>query len=98
MDKFLVYAGGILLAILMIVAISLFSAFTIATLWGWFIVSLGVPAIGYAQAYGIALFFGVLMGTRGMRVAGKDEGYLLVVGIMLNVVALALGGIAVQFM
>ena len=39
------------------------SGFTVSALWGWFLVPLGVPAIGIAHGCGISLIVGYLKGT-----------------------------------
>ena len=79
------------------IVLALFSAFTVSTLWTWFIVPFGVQSIGMAHAYGIALFASLLQGTRGLS---NSEGAtsVLVQGVMLNIITLIFGGIAVQFM
>ena len=79
------------------VVLTLFSAFTVSTLWGWFIVPFGVQSIGMAHAYGLSIFATLLQGTRGLN-SGTDSGTLLVQGLVLNILSLAFGGIAVQFM
>lgn len=54
---FLIFAFAILLR-----------GFVIYKLWGWFIVPLGMQAVGILHAYGISLFVGVLM----PQISGKD--------------------------
>lgn len=51
MEKGFIAIGKVVIALLNLVL----TMFTISTLWGWFIVPLGAPVIGWAQAYGIAL-------------------------------------------
>lgn len=51
MSKFLTFVGGAVILFLNLIL----TMFTISTLWGWFIVPLGAPVIGWAQAYGLAL-------------------------------------------
>ena len=85
------------LVIVSMVCLALFSAFTISTLWAWFVVPLGVMKIGFAHAYGLGLLVSVFMGTRGVSVDGGNQ-QAIWVGIVLNILALILGGIAVQFM
>lgn len=88
-------AGLGIVAVMIVLA--LFSAFTVSTLWGWFIVPFGVQSIGMAHAYGIALFASLLQGVRGIN---NSEGstMVLVQGVMLNIITLIFGGIALQFM
>lgn len=78
------------------IVLALFGAFTISTLWGWFVVPLGVKSVTMAHAYGLSTMVTVFMGMRGLQ--GKDSGQVLVGGIMLNIFALIFGGIALQFM
>jgi hypothetical protein len=88
--------AGLGIVAVMIVLV-LFTAFTVSTLWAWFVVPFGVQSIGMAHAYGIALFASFLRGTRGLS---NSEGAMsvLVQGVMLNIITLIFGGIAVQFM
>lgn len=88
-------AGLGIVAVMIVLAI--FSAFTISTLWTWFIIPFGVQSIGMAHAYGIALFASLLQGIRGLN-GNVDAGMTLLQGVILNVVVLAFGGITVQFM
>lgn len=76
--------------------LAIFSGFTISTLWGWFVAPLGVKAISYANAYGLAILVNVFT---GVRLSNEDSTKDMVVkGIILNLAALSLGFIAVQFM
>ena len=86
---------GLGIAAVMIV-LALFGAFTISTLWGWFVVPLGVKSVTMAHAYGLSTMVTVFMGMRGLQ--GNDSGQVLVGGIMINIFALIFGGIAVNFM
>ena len=88
-------AGIGMVAVMIVLAI--FSAFTISTLWTWFIVPFGVQSVGMAHAYGIALFASLLQGTRGLN-NNTGASMTLLQGVILNVVVLAFGGITVQFM
>lgn len=51
MERALIAIGAVLVILLNL----MLTMFTISTLWGWFIVPLGAPMIGWAQAYGLAL-------------------------------------------
>ena len=47
---------GKIIAIIVLTALSIFvGAWAFSTLFGWFLVPLGLPAIGYAHAYGLML-------------------------------------------
>ena len=82
--------------ILVAVAIT---AFTIQTMWAWFIVPLGVKAIGMAHAYGLSLMCSVFLGIRGLPDSNKSmENLDLVAAILINAIALLFGFITVQFM
>src|SRR3990167_1245543 len=91
----LAIVGGVSLVAVM-VELALFGAFTISTLWGWFIVPLGVKSIGLAHAYGIGVLVTIFQGARGL--SNTNTTNTLVTGIILNIIALLFGGIAVQFM
>jgi hypothetical protein len=55
-------------------AISIFwGGYVASVLWGWFIVPLGVTAISYAHAVGIAAVLSTFLGSRGMQ-ASNSEG------------------------
>lgn len=99
MEKFLsvVVVTSILLFNLML------TMFTISTIWGWFIVPMGAPVIGWVQAYGIALIMTYIAArqtpsfseaivkklTLGQKI-GKSVG--------INIGVLLLGWIATLFM
>lgn len=87
-------AGLALVGVMILLA--LFGAFTISTLWGWFIVPFGVQSISLAHAYGLSVLASVFMSTRGL--VEQKAAVTLLQGVMLNVFALLFGFIAVQFM
>lgn len=97
MQKFGLIVAGVLGVVVLIALLTLFSAFTVSTLWGWFIVPLGVKGLGLAHAYGVSLMASVLMSTRGVNNGGKTK-EIAATGIMLNIIALLFGYIAVSFM
>lgn len=79
----------------MMFVLAMFSAFTITTLWGWFLIPLGAIHISMLQAYGLALVFGAFMGTRGVdHKASMTDSLLL--GAILNLVLLGFGYITVS--
>jgi hypothetical protein len=51
---------SVLLAVLLAAAITLWEAFVLMVLWGWFIVPLGVKAVGMAHAIGLTLIASLL--------------------------------------
>ena len=62
MEKDLKALTGLAIATLLFIPLSVFlNAYTMSYLWLWFIVPLGVPAIGMANAMGIMLVKGFLM-------------------------------------
>ena len=87
-------AGLALVGVMILLA--LFGAFTISTLWGWFIVPFGVQSISLAHAYGLSVLASVFMSTRGLGNTKASDA--LVTGVLLYIIALAFGGIAAQFM
>lgn len=47
---------GKIVGIILLTALTIFvGAWAFSTLWSWFIVPIGVPAIGYAHAYGLMI-------------------------------------------
>lgn len=74
----------------------LLTAFTVSTLWGWFVVPLGVKSIGLAHAYGLSLVVTCFMSVRGIPNDTK-RGEVLGMGVVLNLLCLLFGYIAVQF-
>ena len=96
MDKVGVALVASLGLVVVMVVLALFGAFTISTLWAWFVVPLGVKSIGLAHAYGLSVIVSVFMGSRGL--GGSDSTTVLIQGVMINIIALIFGGIAVNFM
>lgn len=95
MDKVgVALVAGIGMVAVMVV-LALFGAFTISTLWAWFVVPLGVKSIGMAHAYGLSVIVSVFMGSRGL---GGETSAVLIQGVLINIFALIFGGIAVNFM
>lgn len=67
------------------------SGYTAKTLWGWFVVPLGVPQIGLAHAIGLSL---TLTAFRSRTTEPKDESSaitLALVAVVVPLVTLALG-------
>lgn len=60
--KFLAFLAMMFISVLV-------TGWAVSTLWGWFVVPLGVQALSFAHAYGISTMASVFMGTRGI----KDE-------------------------
>lgn len=89
-------------AIFVLILVMLSSAFVSSTLWGWFLVPLGVPMIGIAHAYGLGVFTTFLTGTAGlslnMKDSGKEFGEKSIAALLLPWVALLFGYIATLFM
>lgn len=96
MDKVGVALVAGLGMVAVMIVLALFGAFTISTLWAWFVVPLGVKSIGMAHAYGLSMIVSVFMGTRGLGNAKATT--LLTQGVVLYILALIFGGIAVNFM
>lgn len=91
MLKFL--GGCVLLAISTILG-----AYAVSTLWLWFIVPLGVSAIGLVHAYGLSIIIHYM--TMEMP-NNKDKGSIpemIVLRIVLSLIALGLGYITHLFM
>lgn len=96
MDKLGVAMVAGLALVGVMILLALFGAFTISTLWSWFVVPFGVQAISLAHAYGLSVLASVFMSTRGL--VEQKTAVTLTQGVMLNIFALLFGFIAVQFM
>lgn len=93
--KGLAILGGVVGFVALIALLAIFGAFTISTLWAWFMVPLGVKSVGLAHAYGLSILVQVFMSTRGLATDTKN---VIVQGVVLNIFALLFGYIAVSFM
>lgn len=99
MEKAITVISGLVITILSLIL----TMFTISTLWGWFIVPLGAPVIGWAQAYGLAL---ILAYFKARQSTNFVEGILekLTFGqkvgktVGVNLGALLIGWVATLFM
>lgn len=83
-----------------IVVLALLGAFTVSTLWSWFIVPFGLPAIGYAHAYGVMTFINFFLAAINVNTQKKeaDINHTIAVGFSINFFALLFGWIAHSFM
>lgn len=88
----LILVGAILIIPLLLIE----QGWAISTLWGWFIVPLGVPAIGIASAIGIAITFSVLRYSHNKTDEG-DKWERMARLVLTPVIAVCLGWIAKQF-
>lgn len=59
--KNLINVAGCLVWLCAFVPLSLWRGFVLAKLWGWYIVPLGAPLIGWVHAVGLSVFFGLLL-------------------------------------
>jgi hypothetical protein len=83
-------------AIAIILLLIIQQAWAISVLWGWFIVPLGLPAIGIAAAIGIST---TMSAMRGRRKGPDDEGWKTIAKSVLQPwFCLAIGWIAKQFL
>ena len=71
--KILTYAVFGLVALALAVACALWGGFAAATLWGWFVVPLGVPEVSALHAMGLALALRALAGFSGKPQPAKTE-------------------------
>jgi len=92
MEKFIKGVGWLALFIPTII----FSGFVTAELWGWFVVPLGVPAIGIAHALGLRLVVHVATFTYAEDKRGQGE--RLANAIVLPLFAWAFGAIYHAFL
>lgn len=98
MNKILLLVLAILGGVAFIGIMALYSAFVLATLWGWFVVPLGIAQIGIAHAYGLSLIPAVLLSSRGLYSPEDKRTEAAVAALMMPAVALLFGWIAIGFM
>lgn len=55
--------GVLVFSLLALVPLVLLNCYVIATLWGWFLVPLGLPAVTMAHAFGIDALLSYLVGA-----------------------------------
>ena len=98
--KILTYAVFGLVAIALATACALWGGFAAATLWGWFVVPLGVPDVSVLHAMGLTLALRALAGFSGKPQPDKTEdkmvalrklGHVLGVATVAPALALAVG-------
>lgn len=82
-------------AIALVVLLAIQQAWAISVLWGWFIVPLGLPAIGIAAAIGVSVTVSALRGRRGRP--KDDEKWALAKSAVQPWFCLAVGWTAKQF-
>lgn len=91
---------GVLGFVAFLALLALLNGWAIATLWGWFVVPLGMKVISFAHAYGLSLLISVTMSTRGIQNNGDSKATIakgIMLPIMLPIMAVLFGWIAVQF-
>ena len=74
----------------MMVVLGFVSAFTGATLWGWFVVPLGMAQISYVHAYGLGIVGSFVLGMRGIN-GKKPMGETLAEGFLVSAACLLFG-------
>lgn len=72
--------------------------FVLSILWGWFLVPLGVPAVGVAGAIGVALVIGMLTEHLKNQDSTEDVGVQITVSLLSPFFILLLGYIVHSFM
>lgn len=81
---------GYLMAFVVTAIIGIFwGGFVTATLWGWFMVPLGVKAITYWHAVGLSALVGMFLGSRGIE--KRDDSDAFIFGLVMSVVIPAIG-------
>jgi tetrahydromethanopterin S-methyltransferase subunit C len=94
---------GLMFFFLSTIPLAIWRAYVIARLWSWYVVPLGVPAIGMVSAYGLGIVAGILTGDIYRAAKSKDvEGDADIIGrifgtALLTGFAFLLGWIAYQF-
>jgi hypothetical protein len=92
--KILTYAVMCLVALALATACALWGGFAAATLWGWFVVPLGVPEVSTLHAMGLTLSMRALAGFSGKPQPAKHEDKMVslrALGRVLSVATVAPG-------
>jgi hypothetical protein len=88
-----------LLVILAIVPVLIVHGFVVSIMWGWFMVPLGVPAIGIAHAIGLAGMLGALNIAKSTdKVTGRAMAWIMDMLLIRPAILLGIGWITKQFM
>lgn len=69
-----------LLALALAVPLTFWQGWMVARLWRWFVVPIGAPAIGLAQAVGLAVIVAMFRRSRGGKLADDHVALQLVYG------------------
>lgn len=80
----------------------LVGGFAVSTMWGWFIVPLGAPAMSLAHGYGLSLFVTLFTQPLLIQSQVKDDptfttNMKVALGVVMNGILLLVGLITVQF-
>jgi len=89
--------GTALFGLAMVPVIMLADAYVMRALWTWFVVPLGVPAIGMAHAYGINVLVSILTPKSYRKRDDRPDNsvwYLIGVGFATPAFAYAIGYVA----
>ena len=95
--------AGCLIAIVAIAAGLALNGWALMTLWGWFVVPFGLPAVGLWHALGLSLLGQMLTTRRPAPRKGDETGLrhqlgLLAYAVLVPLLALGLGWCAHQLM
>ena len=88
----IVWAGVVMLVI------GVLNAFVVSSLWGWFVVPLGMPSIGIAHAWGLGILVGMFQFPP--QKLDDDEAWWrpIVQAVTRSLVALGVGLVVASFM
>lgn len=91
------FAGVIFVALIVLLTIE--QGWAISTLWGWFLVPLGLPEIGIAMAIGVAATASAIKSRALRNKSDKSDAWKDIVAIALQpLVCVTVGWIAKQFL
>ncbi len=66
------WIARILIAASLIVPLGLFRGWILSILWGWFAVPMGLPALGVAHVWGLALLIGLATYQSRINLASEE--------------------------
>jgi hypothetical protein len=88
MNAFAKFTGVVVIAVGGILAITLLRGLVLVSLWGWFVVPLGVPGIGIAHAIGISILASLfLFGLATDKSSEEQEGWVKVIHAFVKALA-----------
>jgi hypothetical protein len=94
MERLFTFIGVIAVVCGAVALEAIFYAFSLQILWGWFVVPLGAPPIGYAHAWGLSILASLFMYNANAARNDDSLWHVLAMSLLMNVGLLACGALA----